>query len=97
MSRAMSIKELGDLLKHIKEAHSFCQAAEGQRCVKYIDPHIDTRTWECFSVTFRRGGGVEYHIHTQNECRDLELSLYERCMKWLDGETGPAIFGSALT
>lgn len=79
----MTMRELSLLLNHIKADHSFCRAAEG-RSVKYIDPHIDTRTWTCFAITFRGGGNVEHHFHTQNECRDLPESLYTRCMSWLD-------------
>lgn len=81
----MTMKELGDLLNHIRLDHSFCHQREG-RHVKYIDPHIDTRTWECFAITFRTSGDPVV-FHTQNECRDLPESLYERCMKWLDEPT----------
>ena len=88
MSAPMTMKELGDLLNHIRTDHSFCRALDGLRHVKYIDPHIDSRTWHCFSIKFRGGSTDEVVLHTQNECRDLPLSLYERCMKWLDGEDG---------
>ena len=82
MSAAMTMKELGDLLNHIKSDHSFCRSKNG-RCVKYVDPKIDTRDWMCFAIVFRLSGdGVVFH--TQNECRDLPQSLYERCMEWLD-------------
>ena len=84
MSKPMTMNELAKLMDHIKGCHSFCQAAAGQRHVKYIDPHIDTRDWVCFSVTFR-GLGADVTLHTQNECRDLPESLYTRCMNWLDG------------
>lgn len=83
MSRAMTMSELAELLKHIKQDHSFCKSKDGQRYVKYIDPHIDTRTWDCFAITFRMSGD-DVTIHTQNECRDLPESLFERCMSWLD-------------
>ena len=78
----MDMKELGKLLDHVRVAHSFCRESHG-RSIKYIDPHIDTRTWDCFAITFRFAGG-EHTLHTQNECRDLPESLYERCMNWLD-------------
>lgn len=83
MSTPMSMQEPSLLLNHIKSDHSFCRQREG-RIVKYIDPHIDTRTWTCFSITFRCAGGDEHLIHTQNECRDLQKSLFDRCMTWLD-------------
>lgn len=83
MSKPMTLEELAALLNHIKQEHSFCQAKEGQRHVKYIDPHVDTRTWTCFAISFRTiGDGVTFH--TQNECRDLPESLFDRCMNWLD-------------
>ena len=82
MSAAMTMKELGDLLNHIKSDHSFCMNKNG-RHVKYVDPKIDTRDWMCFAITFRLFGEPVL-FHTQNECRDLPKSLYERCMEWLD-------------
>ena len=88
MSAPMTMKEFGDLLNHIRTDHSFWRASNGQRHIKYVDPHIDSRTWHCVSVKFRGGSTDEVVLHTQNECRDLPLSLYERCMKWLDGEDG---------
>ena len=91
----MTMKELGDLLNHIRMDHSFCRALDGLRHVKYIDPHIDSRTWHCFSIKFRGGSTDEVVLHTQNECRDLPLSLYERCMKWLDGEDGVNAYRSS--
>jgi hypothetical protein len=78
------MEELETLLKHIRLDHSFCNNHNG-RFVKYIDPKIDTRDWMCFAIVFR-GGGNEVVFHTQNECRDLPKSLYERCMTWLDEE-----------
>ena len=81
----MTMQELGDLLNHIRCDHSFCHEREGKH-VKYIEPVIDTRTWDCFAIKFR-GLGSEHVIHTQNECRDLPESLYERCMTWLDEES----------
>ena len=79
----MTMTELNELLKHIQKDHSFCQSKNGQRYVKYVDPNIDTRTWVCFAITFR-GGSFEKVFHTQNECRDIPESLFERCMNWLD-------------
>lgn len=78
----MTMQELGDLLKHIKSDHAFCRQKEG-RFVKYIEPCIDTRTNTCFAIKFRNAGDSVV-FHTQNECRDLSESLFERCMKWLD-------------
>lgn len=84
MSKAMTMQELSALLEHIRQDHSFCRQKNG-RHVKYVDPNIDTRTWECFAITFR-GLGDPVVLHTQNEYRDVNDSLYERCMDWLDEE-----------
>lgn len=82
MSKPMSMTELADLLKHIQDHHSFCQNDHGKH-VKYVDPKIDTRDWKCFAITFR-GAGTDETFHTQNECRHIPESLYERCMNYLD-------------
>jgi len=84
MSKAMTMQELGDLLNHIRMDHSFCRN-KGGRFVKYVDPKIDTRDWMCFAIVFREAGD-EVCFHTQNECRDLPESLFERVMTWLDEE-----------
>jgi len=81
MSKPMTMVELPSLLNHIKKHHSFCNNTHG-RHVKYIDPHIDTRTWTCFAITFRTGG-EEVLFHTQNECRNLPTSLHDRIIDWL--------------
>lgn len=78
----MSMTELGDLLKHISEEHSPFGCRRG-KTVKYVDPHIDMRDFKCFSITLR-SFSYEKHFHTQNECRDLEKSLFNRVMEWLD-------------
>lgn len=80
----MSMPELVELLKHIQSDHSFCRNKNG-RFVKYVDPKIDTRNWSCFAISFRTGSD-EVVFHTQNECRDLSESLFERVMCWLDEE-----------
>ncbi len=82
MSRAMTMTELGELLKHISAEHSPFKHKAG-RVIKYVHPNIDMRDFMCFSITLR-GFGSETLFHTQNECRDLPQSLYERVMLWLD-------------
>lgn len=63
----------------------FALRITGRPVVKYIDPHYDLRDGKVFCVTFR-GFGSERTFHTQNECRDLPQSLYERCIAYLNGE-----------
>lgn len=82
MSRPMNFKEAGALISMIYQEHSPFKPASGTRIVKYIDPHFDMRTGHCFAITLR-GYGWEQTFHTQNECRDLPESLYDRVVKFL--------------
>ena len=91
MSRAMSIEEFGKLVEHIEQEHppymmSYREKElkEGKG-VKYIDPCFDMRTSTVFAVNIRGFNG-DKDFHTQNECRDLPESLFERIMNWLDEE-----------
>lgn len=86
MSRPMNRDEFIALMQHIRDDHSPLQLAcsDGRRVVKYVDPHIDMRDGAVFSIGFR-GYGWDQVLHTQNECRDLPQSLFERCMAFLDG------------
>ena len=81
MSQPMSFSRTGQLLKLIYEQHSPFVPGNG-RIVKYVDPHIDMRTGHCFALTLR-GYGWQQHFHTQNECRDLPESLYDRVVAFL--------------
>ena len=83
MSKPMSPDELNELLRHISLEHGpFRRPAIGKQ-VKYVHPNIDMRSNCVFSITLR-GYSWEEHFYTQNECRDLPESLFERCMKFLD-------------
>jgi hypothetical protein len=84
MSRAMTMTELGELLKHIQAEHSPLGTKSGKG-IKYAHPNIDFRGGPvCFSIAFRGFSFNETVFHTQNECRDLPASLFERVMAWLD-------------
>jgi hypothetical protein len=83
MSKPMNKDEFLMLMQHIREEHSPAQMNDFGRCVKYVDPHIDMRDGAVFAIGFR-GYGWEQTLHTQNECRDLPESLYDRCMSLLD-------------
>lgn len=85
MSQAMSLKELGNLLHLIESNYAPFTKNGFTGCVKYIDPHIDMRNSKCFALTLR-GYGWEKVFHTQNECRELPDSLYDRVVYFL--ETG---------
>lgn len=86
MSRPMNMTEFAAVLNHaMKHNGPFVHGSKDAPVVKYIDPHIDLRTNDVFSITFRGFGG-ETLLHCQNECRDLKESLFERCMTYLKGE-----------
>jgi hypothetical protein len=52
--------------------------------IKYVHPNFDNRLGMWWSITIRTMGGREELFHTQNECRDLKESLFERVNKFLD-------------
>lgn len=88
MSAPMNFQQAGDLLKLIRKEHSpFTGVCTGRR-VKYVDPHFDMRTGHCFALTLR-GYGWERHFHTQNECRDLPESLFDRVVAFLKESPPP--------
>lgn len=82
MSRPMTFQELRDLLRHIDAEHSPIRPKRNTRSVKYVHPSIDMRTGTVFAINLR-GYGWQEALHTQNECRDLPESLYERCLAFL--------------
>jgi hypothetical protein len=84
MVQPMSFQEFGNLLKYIANNNSpFRHTTPHTPCIKYVDPHFDMRTNSCFSMTLRTMGAGEHVFHTQNECRDLPTSLYDRVMAFL--------------
>lgn len=85
MSKNMTLIDLANLLNYIHMHHSPFAAGSGRRVVKYVDPHIDMRTGECFSITFRTYSG-EFNFYTTNEERDNPKSLFQRCMDWLNSD-----------
>ena len=85
MSANMTLIDLANLLNFVHMYHSPFATRSGRRAVKYVDPHIDMRTGECFSITFRTYGG-EFNFNTTNENRNNPKSLFKRCMEWLDSD-----------
>lgn len=90
MSAPMTFGEFRHLMIHIDLEHSVIRHCPQGKQVKYVDPHFDMRTGTCFAIKFR-GFGWEHVLHTQNEEIDNPLSLYERCMEFLDS---PYVHGS---
>ena len=83
MSKAMTFKELGQLLKHIHDRSNTDVRTSKLPPIKYVHPNIDMRTNSVFSISFRGYGTDEVVFITQNEYRNLDKSLYERCMSYL--------------
>lgn len=84
MSKPMSFQEFGNLWKYIHENNSPLTCNPNRRSVKYMDPVIDMRTNSVFAITLRGFGSEDITFHTQNECRDLPQSLFERVKEYLD-------------
>lgn len=82
----MTLTELSQLSATIFFEYSVLMPRKHPRArqVKYFHPNIDMRSGHCFSVTLR-GFGWERVIHTQNECNNLERTLEERIIAYLDG------------
>jgi len=85
MQKNMTLIDLANLLNYIRMYHSPFAAGSKRRVVKYVDPHIDMRTGECFSITFRTYG-AEFNFYTTNEERSNPKSLFQRCMDWLNSD-----------
>lgn len=83
MSASMSMGQLGDLLKVALQQNSPFNSRGDRPTVKYIDPHIDLRNGQCFSVTFR-GFGSENHFYVGNDQIKNPKSLYDRCITYLE-------------
>ena len=86
MSQPMTFHEAHELLTHIHQFHSPFSANRTRRIVKYVVPRFDMRTGHCFAIKLR-GYGWEETFHTQNECRNLPKSLYERVIEFLNKDT----------
>ena len=91
MSKAMTIFEFNQLVSHITEKHPPCMSKFTREAkglighgVKYIYPCFDMRDLKVFAVSFNGFSFEDKEFHTQNECRDLPESLYDRIMTWLD-------------
>lgn len=84
MSMPMTFQEFGDLVKYIQANNSPLRGRRNHPSIKYIDPHLDMRTNTVFALTLRGFGMDDVVFHTQNECRDLPQSLFERVKEYLD-------------
>lgn len=90
MSRPMTSAELSMIMKRVsKDFNPFSARmnpiGESITTIKYVHPNYDNRTGTWFSIELRTMGGASNVFHTQNECRDLKESLFERVNTFLDG------------
>lgn len=83
MAKALSFQELHELLNYVKQNHSpFRKTIQRVRTITYVDPHIDMRTGEVFSIEFR--GFFEDKVFTVvNEGRFHPDPLLTQIMSWL--------------
>lgn len=80
----MSFQEFADLVKYIQVNNSPMRGRRNYPSIKYVDPHLDMRFNTVFALTLRGFGMEDITFHTQNECRDLPQSLFDRVKEFLD-------------
>lgn len=80
----MSFQEFADVVKHIAQHNSPGKDSYPLPTIKYIDPVFDMRSNTVFAVTFRAFGSEAMTFHTQNECRELQESLKDRILSYLN-------------
>jgi hypothetical protein len=87
MRKTMTLGEFASLVQYIYKFHSPMSpnTKMAWKRVKYVDPHMDMRTGEVFSVTFRGFGYEDVNFHCCNEFRDHPKTLECRIMDWLLG------------
>jgi len=89
MDNKMRISEFQELVDFIR-AQCFLCNEKGYRAIKYVVPHIDMRIGgDIYAVKFIEWLGEKHLVHTQNDCKDLEESLFDRCMKYLKNKPTP--------
>ncbi len=86
MSKPMRVPEYSQLLSKIWREHNpiLCSGNEKFRVIKYVDATFDNRTGHVFSVRLRGFGQPDGEFHVCNEQCDLEDSLYDRIVFWLE-------------
>ena len=85
MSKSMDFKELSELINHIRNHHKFGSKEPHGRMIKYFRPSFDFRTDDVFYVELNSYGLTKEFLII-NEYREIKESLFDRIMRWLDGE-----------
>jgi len=83
MRDPMIFDEFLKLVEHVEKHHSVHTLKKSGKTVKYITPVFAVLGADIFSITFR-GYGWEHNINCINENRDLPVSLFDRCIAFLD-------------
>jgi len=85
MSQPMTLDEFNKLIAIIQDKYCF----SGKNCkpenvaIKYVTPIFDTRTNTFYCITFEMYGH-KHTLHCVNDYRDLEQSLFDRCIDFLN-------------
>jgi hypothetical protein len=85
MSRPLTLDEFNQLIAIIQDKH--CFGGKNWKpenvAIKYVTPIFDMRTNEFYCITFEMYGH-KHTLHCVNDCRDLEQSLFDRCIDFLN-------------
>ena len=85
MSQPMTLDEFNKLIAIIQDKHCFTSKnfKSENVAIKYVKPIFDMRTNEFYCITFEMYGHNKT-LHCVNDCRDLEQSLFDRCIEFLN-------------
>lgn len=85
VSRPLTLDEFNQLITIIQD--KYCFGGKNWKpenvAIKYVTPIFDMRTNEFYSITFEMYGH-KHTLHCVNDCRDLEQSLFDRCIDFLN-------------
>ena len=85
VSRPLTLDEFNQLIAIIQD--KYCFGGNNWKpenvAIKYVTPIFDMRTNEFYSITFEMYGH-KHTLHCVNDCRDLEQSLFDRCIDFLN-------------
>ncbi|KAB0667534.1 hypothetical protein F6V25_02210 [Oryzomonas japonica] len=80
----MTINQLVELIRHIEEEHNFFNRKPGQRVVKQITPHINTRGAGRVIAVDLQGYGWDKVFAPPKGHKELPVSMYHSIMDFLD-------------
>ena len=88
MSRPLTLDEFNKLITIIQDGYCFSGKNWNPKkvTIKYVTPVFDMRTNTFYCITFEMYG-YSHTIHCVNEYKDLEQSLFDRCIEFLNTPT----------